>query len=364
MVGIASIGWFVPERKRTAEQIACDYRVSFEALQSFGLKSHAVAGEDDHPSTMGAIAARAALDAAGLAIDQFDLLIFTGMTRDFPAPWVGAFGVLHEMGANRAAGFDLNNRCTGLHDGLWVAASLVRTGAYNRVVVCSADRFDHLLGPSRRLGQISDTAYSAGAVAAVVSKAAGNEIAAFSHFTNPDLSLHRQLCPTVGGTRRGLDAAALDEGLHRWQNTMSLAQAAALSGYLLAADRHNITEVCQRAGFEDVDFLACSPLDVRAQIASLKAVGIGVEKTLFTLPRLGHMGPADSLVTLGVASATGRNLGRRVLMTTRSAVYSNALAIRADTDCLCIPAGGTGLDLDDWQPVEEARQPVDVLVGA
>lgn len=363
MVGVTSIGWFVPEGRRNVEQIAQHYRAAPAALRSFGLHAHAVAGESDHPSTMGARAALAALRAANLTVEDVDLLIFTGMTRDYPTPWVGAFGVLHEMGAHVAAGFDLNNRCAGLHDGLWTAACMVRAGAHKTIVVCAADRFDHLFAPSRRLGQISDTAYSAGACAAVVSTAADNDIAGFSHLTNTDLSLHRQLCPTVGGTQLSLDAAVLEQGLHQWQNTMTLVQATALAEYLRMADRRNITEVCRQAGFEAVDFVACSPLDVKAQIASLQAIGIGAEKTLFTLPFLGHTGPADSLLALGVALAIGRNLGRRVILSTRSAVYSNAMALRAKNETMRIPVDGTGLNLDHWRALDPAPQAAEAASG-
>lgn len=355
MPGILSIGWFVPEARRQADEIASEYGVARDALDAFGLRSQALAGDDEHPSTMGARATRAALAAADLAPDDIDLLIFTGMTRDYPAPWVGAFGVLNELGATRAAGFDLSNRCTGLHDAMWVASALVRTGSVKNVVVCAADRFDYLLGPQRKVRQLSDTAYSAGAGAVVISDAAANDIVAFSHLTNTDLALHEQLCPKIGGSRHPVDAAGIDEGLHHWQNTMKLTQASNLCKYLQAADRHNIDAVREQAGFDDIDFIACSPLDVKSQLNSLAALGIGAEKTLLTLPRLGHMGSADSIITLGVATTIGRDIGRRLVMSTRSALYANALAVRACGSTMDIRAGGHGIDIEELAADEEER---------
>jgi|HubBroStandDraft_1064217.scaffolds.fasta_scaffold01317_15 3-oxoacyl-[acyl-carrier-protein] synthase-3 len=355
MAGIRSIGWYIPAGRRNADAIARDYGVAVDAVERFGLRSHAVAADNDHPSTMATQAARAALTAAELSPKDIDLLIFTGMTRDYPTPWVGAFGVLHELQATQAAGFDLSNRCPGLTDALWLAATLVRSGAYDTIVVCVADRFDYLLGPPRRVEQIADTAYSAGAGAAVVSRVAQNEIVAFSHLTNPDLSLHAQFCPRAGGSRRSPDPAALAEGMHQWQATMRLSQTAELMKYLQAADHHNITSVCRQAGFDEIDFLASAPLDVKAHIASLAALGIGAEKTLLTLPELGHMGGADAIVTLGLAAAIGRDLGRRVVLSTRSVLYANALAIRALGASQGISAGGTGLDTARWRQEEERR---------
>lgn len=352
MVGILSIGWYVPAGRRDTATIARDYRLPHETVSSFGLASHSVAAEHEHPAFLAAGATRAAVRAAGLSVDAIDLLIFAGMTREYPAPWVSAFGVLHHLGAKRAAGFDIANRCTGLHDALWVAASLVRAGSFGTVVVCAGDRFDYLLGPPRPVTQVSDVAYSAGAGAAIVTNTASNELVAFSHFTNEDLGIHDQLCPRTGGSRKPFAEGSLDGG-QCWQNTMKIAEASRLSAYLKVADRHNITSVCRDASFDAVDFVACSPLDVAAQLASFAALGIGPEKTLLTTPYLGHMGPADSIVSLGIACSVRKSIGRRVVLSTRSALYANAIALRASGPSLEIACGGVGVDLGLWRDVKD-----------
>jgi len=343
-----SIGWYVPVGRRDRDAIARDYGVSLEAIDQFGLQSHTVAADEDHPSTMAAHATKSALAACGLVPDDLDLLIFAGITRDYPAPWIAAFSVLNELDAKRTAGFDLNNRCPGFTDAIWLASVLVRSGSHKHIAVCAGDRFDHLLGPPRKVRQISDVAYSAGAAAVIVSCDALNEIAAFSHMTNSDLSLHDQLCPMAGGTRRPIDATTFDEGMHHMQSTMKVAQAARLMQYLQEADSHNIAAVCKSAGFDEVDFLACAPLDIKAQLSSFAALEIDPDKSLFTLPTLGHMGAADAMIAIGLAIAAGRNLGRRVVINTRSVLYSNALAIRASKEDMGIHVGGVGLDIGDW----------------
>jgi hypothetical protein len=67
------------------------------------------------------------------------------------------------------------------------------------------------------------------------------------------------------------------------------------------------------------------------------------------------MGGADAIVTLGLAAAIGRDLGRRVVLSTRSVLYANALAIRALGASQGISAGGTGLDTARWRQEEERR---------
>jgi 3-oxoacyl-[acyl-carrier-protein] synthase-3 len=341
MIGIRSLGWYVPEERRSVEQVAAEYGVAEKALRDFGLKSKVAPGPEDHPASLAAKAARAALHAVDLPVQELDLLIFVGVTRDRPAPWVAAFGVLHELGASKAAGFDLSARCPGLHDALWVGASLIRGGSFKNIVVCCGDRFDHLLPATRPKATLAESVFSAGGAAALLGPDAENEIAAYSHCTHEDLSLHPAHSPAAGGSRWPLDARALETRAHEWQSEMTVAQAVALREYLHRAERHNIQKVCRDAGFADFDFIAVSPSDVRAQTESLRALGIEPDRFLMTLPLFGHMGPADSLVSLGVALQEGRAIGPRLVMSTRSVVYANALAIRGNGPDLGIRIPGS-----------------------
>jgi 3-oxoacyl-[acyl-carrier-protein] synthase-3 len=350
-VGIRSIGWWIPPGRHTAAEIAAAYGLPREALVRLGIVELPVAGPDDHPATMAARATRHALDAAGLAVDQLDLLIYTGATKDWPAPWVAAFGVLHELGATRTAGFDLASRCTGGIDALWLAKTLIDAGTYQRIAVCCAERFDYQLGPHRPPEQASDVAYSAGAAVAIVSRDAGNAMLGFSNFVNPDLAVHRAMAPIAGGSRQPIDQAAVAERLHHWRSQLSLGDSEAVASYSAEADRRNYAALRAQTGFGDIDFVACSPLYPEPQLRVLEELGIPRRRTLFTVPRLGHIGSADLLLILGIAAATDRPIGRRIVLSTRTPVYANALAILGDGDRFAVPARGEGIDLAAWPAV-------------
>lgn len=355
MAGIRSIGWWIPEQRRHAQQIARDYGLTAETVNKTGLKSHPVAGENDHPSTMGARATRLALDATGLALDELDLLIFAGVTRDWPAPWVAAFGVLHELGSKRASGFDLASRCAGGIDAMWVAKTLIDAGTYKNIAVCCAERFDYLLGPPRLPESPTDAAYSAGAATVIVSADAGNEIVAFSNFTNPDLSMHKAMGPIAGGSRLPASKDAIEKDLHRWRGQLPLSQVKRIADYSADADRFNYPRLLKQAGFDAVDFVVCSPLDPQPQLAVLKELGINTDSVLFTVPFLGHIGPADLLLILGIAIASERAVGRRIVLSTRTPLYSNAIAILADCENTGIKVNGLGLDIELWRSQPEQR---------
>lgn len=357
MAGIRSIGWWVPAARRNGEEIADDYGLAPEAVARLGLETKAVPGEHDHPSTMGARATRHALAAAGLSVDELDLLVFAGVTRDWPAPWVAAFGVLHELGAGRAAGLDIANRCAGGIDALWLAKALVDSGTHRTVAVCCADRYDHVMGPRRRTTElVTDAAYSAGAATAIVTADAGNDIAAYSCFTNADLSAHTAGGPVAGGTRRPVDETAVRESLQLWRSRLSIGASEQVAQYSADADRHNYRRLFARTGWTGVDFVACSPMVPGPQLDVLAGLGIDARATLFTIPHLGHIGPADLLLILGIATAVGRRVGPRAALSVRTPVYSNALALAARGGDLAIGVAGEGVDLGLWAPAHNQER--------
>lgn len=355
MVGILSIGWWVPRGRRSAAEIAEDYGLAPDAVQRFGLHSKTVPDADEHPSSMGARATRHALACAGLDLDDLDLLLFVGVTRDWPAPWVAAFGVLHELGARRTAGLDLANRCAGLIDALWLAKLLVDSGTHRTVAVCCADRYDHLLSPRHgALELINHVVYGAGAATAIVSADAANHIAAYSQIAYSDLSAHDANGPIAGGTRRPVDEAAIADRLHRWHSRISIRQTEKVAEYSAEADRHNYRRLFAQTGWDGMDFVACSPVIPAPQLEVLRELGISEGATALTIPHLGHIGPADLLLSLGAATAVGRKVGPRVAMSMRTPVYANALAISARGDDLAIRTAGDGIDVTLWAAPAQA----------
>lgn len=342
MVGILSIGWYLPPGRQSVGQVAEEHGVSPQALASFGLRSKVVPGPDDHPSGLAARAVRAALDAAGLGVDEIDLLIFAGTTRDRPPPWVAAFGVLHQLGATRAAGFDLSARCPGVGDAIWIAASLIRSGSFRHVVVCCGDRFDHLIEPSAAEPSLDNAIFSTGSAAVLLGPGAGNEIAARAHYTREDLSDHASHTPLAGGTLRRFDRRALDERAHLMRDDGStVAQIAEMRDYFRRAEQRNIAAVCDAAGFDAIDFIAGSTFYVKDQADGWAALGIGPDKYLMVMPDYGHVGPSSALISIGTAIQEGRRVGPRLIMNLRTYFYCNALAVRGESDDLGIRISGT-----------------------
>lgn len=104
-----------------------------------GVRERRWAEPEVRPSDLAAAAGRAALGDAGLEPADVDVVLFTGITRNFIEP-ATANAVADAIGAHGARVFDLTNACNGLIDGLDVADSLIRTGKARRVLVTTGER--------------------------------------------------------------------------------------------------------------------------------------------------------------------------------------------------------------------------------
>ncbi len=89
-------------------------------------------------SDLSLIAARQALERAGLKPSDLDLIVVATVTPDYLFPSVSCL-VQGALGAHRAAAFDLSAGCTGFVYALSVADQFIRAGVYRNVLVIGAD---------------------------------------------------------------------------------------------------------------------------------------------------------------------------------------------------------------------------------
>ena len=81
-------------------------------VQRTGIRQRYIAGEGETTASLGEAAARAALDNAGLTVDDIDLIILATSTPDntFPAT---AVNIQNRLGMHHGAAFDMQAVCTG-----------------------------------------------------------------------------------------------------------------------------------------------------------------------------------------------------------------------------------------------------------
>jgi 3-oxoacyl-[acyl-carrier-protein] synthase-3 len=109
-----------------------------------GIKQRHIAADGELTSTMGTAAARMALDDAGLAPEDIDLIILATSTPDqtFPAT---AVTIQAELGMTHGAAFDMQAVCSGFVFALATADSYLKSGQFKRALVIGSEAFSRIL---------------------------------------------------------------------------------------------------------------------------------------------------------------------------------------------------------------------------
>ena len=106
-----------------------------------------VAREDEHPSTMGAAALRAALDDAAISPTDLGIVVSAGMSRDYLPSWSLSTEIMKAAGTGPAAlGIDLTLGCLGTLAALNVAHGWLTGGGYAGIV--TAERWAYTVDRS------------------------------------------------------------------------------------------------------------------------------------------------------------------------------------------------------------------------
>jgi 3-oxoacyl-[acyl-carrier-protein] synthase III len=102
-----------------------------------GIRQRHLAENEDSIVSLGAVAAQQALEMAGVAAADIDMVLLATSTPD--DLYGSACLIQARIGANRAVAFDLSAACSGFVFGLVTAAQFIQTGSYRNILVIGAD---------------------------------------------------------------------------------------------------------------------------------------------------------------------------------------------------------------------------------
>ena len=169
---IRGVAMAVPERLVSNAEIAARIGVEESWIaKRTGTATRPWAGEGERLTEFAARAGAVALERAGVAAGEVDLVIVATSTADEITPNT-APQVAGLIGAERAGAFDVGAACTGWLAGLSLACGQIESGRAETAVVIGADFLSRFLDLSDR-----DTAplFADGAGAAVVARSAAGD---------------------------------------------------------------------------------------------------------------------------------------------------------------------------------------------
>ncbi|MEC8181014.1 MAG: beta-ketoacyl-ACP synthase III [Pseudomonadota bacterium] len=143
-------GAYLPARVVTNAELAASVDTSDEWIfKRTGIRQRHVAAEGEMTSDLALAAARRALDSAGVAPGDIDLIVLATTTPDdtFPAT---ATKVQAGLGIHHGAAFDVQAVCAGFMYALAVADNFIKAGQAQRALVIGAETFTRLLDWSDR----------------------------------------------------------------------------------------------------------------------------------------------------------------------------------------------------------------------
>lgn len=143
--GISGLGIYVPEQVLTNFDLEQMVDTSDAWIRErTGIRERRIAAREEATSDLGLRAAREALQEAGVAPEEVDLIIVATATPDMLFPATACI-IQNGLGAARAAAFDLAAGCSGFLYGLAVAAQFIANGTYRNVLVVGAEAMSRIV---------------------------------------------------------------------------------------------------------------------------------------------------------------------------------------------------------------------------
>jgi len=142
---ITSVGSYVPERILTNADLEKMVDTSDEWITSrTGIRQRRIAAADEFTSDMAAKAALRAMKKGAIPPEQIDLIIVATITPDMPFPATACL-VQQQVGAYRAAAFDIEAACSGFIYALEIGQQFIMSRTYDTILVIGAEKLSSIV---------------------------------------------------------------------------------------------------------------------------------------------------------------------------------------------------------------------------
>ena len=297
---IAGTGSYVPEKVLSNIDLTKMVDTSDEWITvRTGIKERRIASDGQTTASMAVIASRHALEDAGVAVDEVEVIICATITPEMPLPATACF-IQGELGAKNASAFDIAAACSGFVYGLEVGKLFIESGKYNNVLVVG----------SETLSRITD--YQDRNSCILFGDGAG--VALLRSTNDPDRRiLHTQLKTDGqqwdmlqlpgGGSRYPLSQQVLDERMQYMK-----IYGKAIYKFAVNAMQELIVEAMKACNLSADDIKLIVPHQVNQRIihSAVEKLGFPLERVYINIDRYGNTSSASVPIALDEARRTGK----------------------------------------------------------
>jgi 3-oxoacyl-[acyl-carrier-protein] synthase-3 len=297
---LAGVGTYAPTRiLRNHEFAAMGLDTSDEwIVQRTGIHERHIAAPDETNCMMSAAASRVAMERAGVSPGELDVIVLGTASPDRLLPST-AVELQAELGATRAAAFDVMAACSSWLYGMIVAEGLMASGGAETALVVGTEKLTAIVDWKDRATCVL---FGDGAGAAVLKRSKHHK-GILSTFMRSDGALAELLWRPSGGAARPFTQDVLDdrsfyvkmEGREVFKHAVrSMSEAAdrALDGAKLTG--------------ADIDLMIPHQANIRIIEATAKHANVPMDKVYVNVDRFGNTSSASIGLALDEAMARGR----------------------------------------------------------
>jgi 3-oxoacyl-[acyl-carrier-protein] synthase-3 len=282
---LASVAMAMPERVVTNETVAAGAGVTEQwIVHRTGVHERRHVSEGERLQDLASAAGRRALDEAGVAPEDVDLVLVATLAADEITPNCAPL-VAHDLGATRAGAMDVSAACTGFLSALALATAQVEGGRADNVLVIGADVLSRFVDPTDRG---TAAIFADGAGAALVAPAEEGQ-GRIGHIV-----LH-----AAGSGAAAIRATHSEQLIHMQGHDTFKSAVLRMS--------EATVEASERAGLEldDIGLFVYHQANARILAAVSERLGLDTERVINSIHRYGN----TSAATLPIALTDARERG-------------------------------------------------------
>jgi 3-oxoacyl-[acyl-carrier-protein] synthase III len=296
---IVGTGSYLPEKRVTNDELAAQLaakgiETSDEWIVSrSGISARHYAEPEQASSDLGVIAAKRAMEMAGMQPDDIDLIIVASSTPDFYGSFPSTACIVQKkLGmTNTCAAVDVQAVCSGFVYAVATADSFIKSGMHKNVLVIGAEVFSRILNFEDRTCVL----FGDGAGAIVMS--ASQEPGILACKLHAD-GRHSDVLRVPGSLSNG----AIDGSAFLYMDGQAVFKLAVSVLEKVA----NETLEAAGMGSDQIDWLIPHQANIRIMNGTAKKLGMGPEKMVVTVDQHGNTSAASIPLALDVAVRDGR----------------------------------------------------------
>jgi 3-oxoacyl-[acyl-carrier-protein] synthase-3 len=295
-VKILGTGHYAPENIVTNDDLAKIVDTSDEWITSrSGIKERRISINENTSD----LASKAALDVlknANISAEEIDLIIVTTMTPDNFTPSTACM-VQGNIGATKAAAFDLSAACTGFVYGMSVGSQFIKSGAYKKVLVIGAEVISKIINWKDRNTCVL---FGDGAGAVLLGESSDIGVANF-HLASDGTKSKVLSCPSVPLNNPYMTESPLEIESYMYMEGREVFK------FATTVIGESIDTLLKEAGMSKDDIKYIVPHQANSRIIEFAAKRLGIEKEKFylNLDRYGNTSGASIPIALDEMNKKG-----------------------------------------------------------